>query len=381
MYIARISGLFALLLVAWSAPFHVDLDPALAQSADDVEATAAAYQYSVMESQADFERLYDQMHPDAQIVIPRGAVVYWYATYFAPLGPHPAVITGIRFVDWTWTVNGRTYSNTAEITFQQSFDNQAPISDVVRLVKGHDGNWHWFFGRSADFVQEIEYEAVQAGYLRSGGTVAQEAGMSPQHLFGEALSALLATSPSCFVGETSLNSLPLIIQGDARRQSGNAPSADHQMLSYISGDRWDYPVIIVNVIRLGAGESPESRVAEIEQAMANWNGPPYSSPPQGLARDLAPSTNYLVTYYEEFTEPLGHVPALMWGVRGGSTLVGIAGPAGSAINEVVSAWAMALRSSNPSCAASLSGPHHNVEKKEPASGDRQRPVEVIPIRS
>lgn len=322
-----------------------------ANQVDEQMAAEAAYQFSLLESLAEFERLYDQMHPDAQILIPRTTVVYWYTQYFAPLGPQPATITGVRFVDWTWPVNGRTYANTAEISFEQRFDNQAPLSDVVRLVEGYDGQWHWFFGRSLEFIRSMEREAYDAGWLPTGTSIPERSGIDPQHLFGEALSAIGTVSPSCFASESALDALPLTIQGNAARSPTHFSDPNRWIVSYIADPRRDFPAIIVNFIYLPEGESPESRVMEIVQSMADWNGPPYSLPPQGLNQDLVPTSNYLVTYYEEFTEPAGHVPVLTWGSRSGNTLIGVVGPAGSGINELVAAWAAALHDANTSCRA------------------------------
>lgn len=139
---------FILLMVSglslWQTP------PPLLAAADPA---TTAVDISVLEAQGRFSDIYDQMHPDAQAFIPRAAVVGWYENDFAPLGPGVITVTGVEYVTWTWPVTGKTYANTAEVSFQQPFANGSVVSEVVRLVES-GGNWRWFFGRSPEFVDE-----------------------------------------------------------------------------------------------------------------------------------------------------------------------------------------------------------------------------------
>jgi len=128
-----------------------------------------AIEISQLEAQGRFSDIYDQMHPDAQAFIPRAAVVGWYENDFAPLGPGVITVTGVEYVTWTWPVTGKTYANTAEVSFQQPFANGGVVSEVVRLVES-DGNWHWFFGRSPEFVNEQIAKYGQTTVLPSGST-------------------------------------------------------------------------------------------------------------------------------------------------------------------------------------------------------------------
>lgn len=125
--------------------------PIANQSASDPAATAI--KISVLESQGRFSRIYDQMHPEAQQLIPRSTVVGWYENEFGPLGPGEITVTDVQYVSWTWPVTGTTYPNTAEVFFVQPFAEGTIVSEVVRLVE-HDGEWKWFFGRSPEFVEE-----------------------------------------------------------------------------------------------------------------------------------------------------------------------------------------------------------------------------------
>jgi len=108
---------------------------------------------SILESQGKWDALYDEMHPDAQAIIPRSAVVGWYANEYGPLGPGYITVTNVAYVSWTWEVTGKTYPETAEISFTQPFANGDVVTDVVRLVWTGE-RWSWFFGRNMDFVQE-----------------------------------------------------------------------------------------------------------------------------------------------------------------------------------------------------------------------------------
>ncbi|GIW04074.1 MAG: hypothetical protein KatS3mg059_0694 [Thermomicrobiales bacterium] len=130
---------------------------AVYRSRDAQDAMQMAYYLSVLEANGQFNALYDLIHPDAHAIIPRAAVVGWYQNEFAPRGASPALITGVRFVVWTWPVTGVTYPYTAEVSFVQEFWDggaQTVLQDVVRLVQDRYGTWRWFFGRSREFVQE-----------------------------------------------------------------------------------------------------------------------------------------------------------------------------------------------------------------------------------
>jgi hypothetical protein len=115
---------------------------------------SAAEAFSALEATGQFDALYDRLHLDAQRVIPREAVVGWYQAEFAPLGPAPATAFKVRFIPWTWEVTGQTYPNTAEVAYAQGFADGSVVRDEVRLVKGWQGEWSWFFGRDRAFVEE-----------------------------------------------------------------------------------------------------------------------------------------------------------------------------------------------------------------------------------
>jgi uncharacterized membrane protein len=127
-----------------------------------------AIQISRHESRRQFSRLYDLMHPDAKAIIPREVVIGWYRDYlpgFDALGE--LTVRGIRVIDWTWEVTGVRYPNTAEVSFVQPFTQNGvttELEDVVRLVPVSENDYRWFFGRTAEFVDEqIRLYARPAG--------------------------------------------------------------------------------------------------------------------------------------------------------------------------------------------------------------------------
>lgn len=312
-----------------------------AQANDLDTASAVAQQLSELESQSDWDELYDQLHPDSQLTVGRDTVAYWYENYFAVNGPHPSTITGAVLTDWTWPVTGRTYPNTAEISYSQNFDNGTTVNDVVRLVQAEDGTWRWFFGRSPEFVQQITQES---GASLQNGSIPERAGVPPSELFAEAIGAIDRVNPACFVA-AGIAALPQTIGADSINVRQSESGARPESASFLPPDRRDFPDLIANARTLQPGETPETSVAEIRASQLDWNGPPYTSPPRGLAVDLAPQSPYLILYYEESTEALGFLPVLMWGPRSSNTLFTVVGPAAGLINELVAEWSDNARAS------------------------------------
>ena len=317
----------------------------------------AAYQLSVLESQAEFDTLYDRMHPDAQIVIPRGTVLYWYSRYFSPLGPQPIVVTGVEYADWTWEVIGRTYPGTAVVSFEQSFADSSPVTEVVRLVQDVGGSWRWFFGRSAAFVEEMNAEAETAGLIEPQEPLLEATGQPPSALFAEAIAAVDAVSPACLDAISLVENAPSQLQGAEKQEPSQTPAAETTTFLYLPVDRAagdSYPDLIVRAVNLEAGESPETMIAAVQESIVDWEGPEFSLPPRSLEIDLAPASAYLVSYYEEYTEVLGHVPVFTWGERLGESIFAVTGPEIVAANELLAAWSQSLLTSNTSCAPPLS---------------------------
>jgi hypothetical protein len=121
---------------------------------DPEAAMATAEELARLEAAGAFDALYDRMHPDAQAIVPRAAVVGWYEDVFAPREPVAAGAIKVRFVEWRWPVTGVAYPETAEVTYWQRFADEPVVRDAVRLVEVERGEWRWFFGRDRAFVAE-----------------------------------------------------------------------------------------------------------------------------------------------------------------------------------------------------------------------------------
>lgn len=144
--------------------------PTAVQAGTDPLAVAETLSSFEVNGQIDF--LYSFMHADSMREVPRYAVDRWYRDVFLLTGPRPAISTSVRYVDWTWAVNGFAYPNTAEVSYVQSFADGSVVEDVVRLVHDGDG-WKWFFGRSRAFIDE-QIELGQRVVFPSQPTAAPE---------------------------------------------------------------------------------------------------------------------------------------------------------------------------------------------------------------
>jgi hypothetical protein len=118
------------------------------------QAAATAVYLSQLEAADDLETLYDWLHPDAQAVVPKEAVVGWYTAEWLPRRPGPIRVTDVETGEWTWPVTGETYAHTATVAYEQPFADGTIERDVVRLVQDEQGLWRWFFGRDRTFVDE-----------------------------------------------------------------------------------------------------------------------------------------------------------------------------------------------------------------------------------
>ena len=128
--------------------------PATDDPADVQAAADAARELSRLEAARDFDALYDLMHPDAQRLIPRPAVVGWYETLFASTATAELTVTAVELVAWTWGVTSEVYPGTAAVAFVQPYTEAGITTDVpgvVHLVP-HDGGWGWFLGEDTAFV-------------------------------------------------------------------------------------------------------------------------------------------------------------------------------------------------------------------------------------
>ncbi|MGH2616271.1 MAG: hypothetical protein ACRDJC_13585 [Thermomicrobiales bacterium] len=116
-------------------------------------ALAVAEHIAQLEAESRFNELYGLMHPHAQAIIPREAVVGWYREDFTP-PLEPAQPIKLRFITWTWDVTGQTYFGAAEVVMRQRNADGTMVGEEIRLMTDGDGEWRWFFGRDRAFVNE-----------------------------------------------------------------------------------------------------------------------------------------------------------------------------------------------------------------------------------
>jgi predicted metalloprotease len=121
------------------------------------EVIAIAEELFQLAAERKFNALYDRIHPDAHAVVPRAAAVGTFAEVYEVVQAGRAEITDARITEWTWGVTGETYPEAAEISFRQPYvdeDGQEQwLEDRMYLVES-DGEWRWFFGSDAEFVEE-----------------------------------------------------------------------------------------------------------------------------------------------------------------------------------------------------------------------------------
>ncbi|HET7091898.1 MAG TPA: neutral zinc metallopeptidase, partial [Thermomicrobiales bacterium] len=148
------------------------------EQSDAQKAADAAIELSRLEAAADYAGLYDRMHPDSRSAVPEAAVVGWYKAEYADKTTAQLTVTGVTFIDWTWGVTGRRYPRAAAVAFTQPYWVDGVRQDepgVVHLVE-YRGEWGWFFGASAEFVdQQIALYAPNFKPAVASGADTQEA--------------------------------------------------------------------------------------------------------------------------------------------------------------------------------------------------------------
>ncbi len=276
----------------------------VAQGSDDRARTAmaACEELSRLEATEHLPALYEfyaRMHPDAQEIIPRHVVIGWYRDEWQPMGPHEAVATGVRFVNWMWPVNGVTYRGVAEVSFNQQFDNAPPISDVVRLAFA-DGEWRWFFGRDRQWVESQIWHYNELAYIDQAGTVPW------------GLDRVVDASPDI------IRSLPPMIgkaSGEIVEDARLLPDYAAHMPVAIQYREDMYPVGHA----IGATLKPDLNVADTVNALV-WEQ--IQAPPFTLkAWNLAPPNGVPYAHYTHFgSEAVGNAQPIVFGGRDSRTL-------------------------------------------------------------
>jgi predicted metalloprotease len=142
---------------------------------DRANAAATATEILRLAGERKFNAMYDYMHPDAMAVVPRSAAVGVFTDVYAEAQAGQAQITGVEMVPWTWGVTGTKYPYAAKISFVQPIvdenSQQTWLEDDMYLVQS-GGEWRWFFGSSAEAVQQaIETYGQQSEPITEGDLI------------------------------------------------------------------------------------------------------------------------------------------------------------------------------------------------------------------
>jgi predicted metalloprotease len=142
---------------------------------DRANAAATATEILRLAGERKFNAMYDYMHPDAMAVVPRSAAVGVFTDVYAEAQAGQAQITGVEMVPWTWGVTGTKYPYAAKISFVQPIvdenSQQTWLEDDMYLVQS-GGEWRWFFGSSAEAVQQaIETYGQQSQPITEGDLI------------------------------------------------------------------------------------------------------------------------------------------------------------------------------------------------------------------
>jgi predicted metalloprotease len=124
---------------------------------DRAAAGATAAEILRLAGERKFNNMYDYMHPDAMAVVPRAAAVGTFTDVYQAAQAGQAQIVGVEIIPWTWGVTGKKYPDAAKVSFVQPYvdanNAQQWLEDDMYLVNS-GGEWRWFFGSSADAVQQ-----------------------------------------------------------------------------------------------------------------------------------------------------------------------------------------------------------------------------------
>lgn len=283
------------------------------------QAARAAVTLSRFEATAEYGRLYQEMHLDCQALVPAAVVVGWYRNTFAPRRPGVITdITGVDLVSWTWAGNDKTYLETAEVSFVQSFGVGGPVRDKVRLVR-ENGRWRWFFGRDVDFInQQIAVYAPMYPPIRADrSTVVVTDAHTPPWNIATLVSpardpeAIAIALPSSFAGNT-LRITPLT------GTMAGIPSyaSDTTIYQYTGPSDPAIPSAVFGFYRLVAGVMPGEAMGRIKANGAAIT-PADTVLVDGNEADAA-SPFLLVRQYTN--DAVGIVPFLYWGAADGRWL-------------------------------------------------------------
>ncbi len=152
----------AVLLAALALP----LADGAARSAQDEQAdlrdraNAAATAQSLLDlaAQANYNGMYDALHPDAREVFPRAAAVGVLTEVYGTAASGIGQVVGVDLGQWAWPVTGTAYDRAAEVDFVLPIKDESGanvwVESQMYLVQDDSGAWRWFLGDSPEFVAD-----------------------------------------------------------------------------------------------------------------------------------------------------------------------------------------------------------------------------------
>lgn len=130
-----------------------------AQAEADVRTTVETI--VALEQEANGTRLYDMLAPHSRDLLPRQALVNWYASPASAIPVGEPEILAVEFGSWTWPVADETYPAAATVVYRVDVMQRGEQQRVVQEMNlVYDGSWTWFFGNSSSFVERVAAQNV-----------------------------------------------------------------------------------------------------------------------------------------------------------------------------------------------------------------------------
>lgn len=136
----------ALLVIYCAFPLGVSAAPPSQSDVAQVSNVVARIGYH--EARAEWDAIYDLVHPYSAQVVPREALVGWYADAYRDKQPTGTTIEGVTFVDdWRYPFALRAIlSRVAEVSVRQDFADAPSEYNVLHLATYEGLGWRWFVG-------------------------------------------------------------------------------------------------------------------------------------------------------------------------------------------------------------------------------------------
>lgn len=135
-------------------------------TSDIAEVSNAVSQIAFLESQHDWDAVYDLVNPFSAQVVPRDALVGWYEENYGSKELLGTTIESVTFLDsWQYAPNFRPYlGNVAEVVTRQQFESFPDEYNVLHLAKYEALGWRWFVGDDKETVADMVNE-YSSNYL------------------------------------------------------------------------------------------------------------------------------------------------------------------------------------------------------------------------